>query len=166
MTRLEKEKVLEIIYYDVEDGFGSVRGLYEKARKVDVGITLDMVSTWMRAQPNKQTRTCKNYNSYTAPFPKYAFQFERCQKPSGTFIKIIRTFRQSLRNAFAAACFALADPLTQQLLSLTLSPSFCYYLHLKYQKGESFLICNHCFRHIFANLSPTFRLVIKTSFGP
>ena len=76
MTRLEKEKVLEIIYYDVEDGFGSVRGLYEKARKVDVGITLDMVSTWMRAQPNKQTRTCKNYNSYTAPFPKYAFQFD------------------------------------------------------------------------------------------
>ena len=58
----------------MEDGFGSVRDLYEKARKVDVGITLDMVSTWMRAQPNKQTRTYKNYNSYTAPFPKYEFQ--------------------------------------------------------------------------------------------
>ena len=50
MTRLEKEKVLENIYYDVEEGFGSVRDLYEKARKVDVGITLDMVSTFMRAQ--------------------------------------------------------------------------------------------------------------------
>ena len=36
---------------------------------------------------------------------------ERCQKPSGTFIKIIKTFRQSLRNAFAAACFDFADPL-------------------------------------------------------
>ena len=35
MTRLEKEKVLERIYYDVEEGFGSVRDLYEKARKVD-----------------------------------------------------------------------------------------------------------------------------------
>ena len=57
----------------MEDGFGSVRDLYEKARKVDVGITLDMVSTWMRAQPNKQTR---NYNSYTAPFPKYEFQID------------------------------------------------------------------------------------------
>ena len=52
MTRLEKEKVLERIYYDVDEGFGSARDLYEKARKVDVGITLDMVSTWMRAQPN------------------------------------------------------------------------------------------------------------------
>ena len=76
MTRLEKEKVLERIYYDVDEGFGSVRDLYEKARKVDVGITLEMVSTWMRAQPNKQTRNYKNYNSYTAPFPKYEFQID------------------------------------------------------------------------------------------
>ena len=30
MTRLEKEKVLERIYYDAEEGFGSVRDLYEK----------------------------------------------------------------------------------------------------------------------------------------
>ena len=39
MTRLEKgkEKVLENIFYDVEEGFGSVRDLYEKAKKVDVG---------------------------------------------------------------------------------------------------------------------------------
>ena len=76
MTRLEKDKVLERIYYDVDEGFGSARDLYEKARKVDVGITLDMVSTWMRAQPNKQTRNHKNYNSYTAPFPKYEFQID------------------------------------------------------------------------------------------
>jgi len=76
MTRLEKEKVLERIYYDVDEGFASVRDLYEKARKVDVGITLDMVSTWMRAQPNKQTKNYKNYNSYAAPFPKYEFQID------------------------------------------------------------------------------------------
>ena len=54
MARLDKEKVLEKIYYDVEDGFGSVRDLYEKARKADVGITLDMVSAWMRRQANKK----------------------------------------------------------------------------------------------------------------
>ena len=60
MTRLEKEKVLEIIYYDVEDGFGSVRDLHEKARKVDAGITLDMVSTWIghnRTSKQETTRT-------------------------------------------------------------------------------------------------------------
>ena len=74
MARLEKGKVLERIYYDVEEGFGSVRDLYEKARKVDVGITFEMVPTWMRAQPNKQTRNYKNYNSYAAPFHKNEFQ--------------------------------------------------------------------------------------------
>ena len=47
---------MESIYYDVDEGVGSVRDLYEKARKVDVGMTLDMVSTWTRAQPKKQTR--------------------------------------------------------------------------------------------------------------
>ena len=41
-----------------------------------MGITLDMVSTWIRAQPNKQTRNYKNYNSYAAPFPKYEFQID------------------------------------------------------------------------------------------
>ena len=56
MSRLEKERVLERIYYDVNEGFGSARDLYEKDRKVDVGVTLDMVATWMRAQPNKQAR--------------------------------------------------------------------------------------------------------------
>ena len=55
MTRLEKEKVLERIYYDVEEGFGSVRDLYEKARKVDVGITLDMVSTWRNPTSKQET---------------------------------------------------------------------------------------------------------------
>ena len=38
---MAKEKVLEKIYYDVEEGFGSVRDLYEKARKIDVGIIYD-----------------------------------------------------------------------------------------------------------------------------
>ena len=33
MTRLEKEKVLERIYYDVEEGFGSVRDFMKKLGK-------------------------------------------------------------------------------------------------------------------------------------
>ena len=36
---------------------------------------------------------------------------ERYQKSSGFFLKIIKIFRQFLRNTFAAACFAFADPL-------------------------------------------------------
>ena len=76
MSKLEKDKILEKIYYDVDEGFGSVRALYEKAKKDDMGISLDYVKNWMRNQPNKQRRNYKNYNSYSAPFPKYEFQID------------------------------------------------------------------------------------------
>ena len=69
MNTLEKDKILEKIYYDMDEGFGSARDLYEKAKKVFAGVTVDMVYIWMRAQPNKQTTNYKNSNSYTGPFP-------------------------------------------------------------------------------------------------
>ena len=76
MNRMGKDKMLEQIYFDVYENRASARGLHEKATKVDAGRTLDTVSKWMRAQPNEQTRNYKNYNSYTAPFPKYEFQID------------------------------------------------------------------------------------------
>ena len=33
MSKLEKDKILEKIYYDVDEGFGSVRALYEKSQE-------------------------------------------------------------------------------------------------------------------------------------
>ena len=69
-------KFFKKMYYDVDEGFGSARDLYEKANKVEAGFTLDYVSKWLKSQPNKQTRNYKNYNSYTAPFPKYEFQID------------------------------------------------------------------------------------------
>ena len=74
--KLDKDEILKKLYYDVDEGFGSVRDFYEKANKVEAGFTLDYVSKWMKSQPNKQTRNYKNYNSYTAPFPKYEFQID------------------------------------------------------------------------------------------
>ena len=71
-----EQKILEKIYYAMDEGFGSARDLYEKVRKVDAGITLAMDSKWMRGQPNKETRNYKNYNYYTAPLPKYEFHID------------------------------------------------------------------------------------------
>ena len=53
----DEQKILEKIYYDVDEGFGSARDLYEKARKVDAGKTLAMDSKWMRASRQEPTRT-------------------------------------------------------------------------------------------------------------
>ena len=74
--KLDKDEILKKLFYNVDEGFGSVRDLYEKTNKVEAGFTLDYVSKWMKSQPNKQTRNYKNYNSYTAPFPKYEFQID------------------------------------------------------------------------------------------
>ena len=57
---MDKDKVLEKIYYDVDEGFGSVQDLYNKARKVDGGITLEYVRTWMRNSPTNKQGTIKN----------------------------------------------------------------------------------------------------------
>ena len=88
--------------------------------------------------------------------------YEGCQKPSGTFIKIITTFRQSLRNAFAAACFAFADPLHP---TTSLANPFAEFLLLTSKKSISMyqqrgiipnlqpLLSPHL-REPFANLSP------------
>ena len=58
MNSMVKGKILEKIYI-LRRGreLRSARDLYEKARKIDTGITLEMVSKWIRAQPNKQKRS-------------------------------------------------------------------------------------------------------------
>ena len=78
-----------------------MRDLYEKARKVDVGITLDMVSQWMKSQPNKQTRNYKNYNSYIAPYPKYEFQIDLMIMTS-----LLRNVKNEIKNqpTFGLVC--------------------------------------------------------------
>ena len=48
MVRLKKERVLEKIYYDMDKGFGLVMDLYEKARKIDIDIILDIIFIWIR----------------------------------------------------------------------------------------------------------------------
>ena len=68
-----------------------------------------MVSTWMRAQPNKQTRNYKNYNSYTAPFPKYEFQIDLMDASSllrdvGSEIKGQRRYGLVCIDIFSKKC--------------------------------------------------------------
>ena len=48
MARLKKERKLEKIYYDMDEGFGLVMDLYEKARKIDIDIILNIIFIWIR----------------------------------------------------------------------------------------------------------------------
>lgn len=39
--RLEKDKLPENIYHDVDEGFGSARDLFEQAQRNDPGVSID-----------------------------------------------------------------------------------------------------------------------------
>ena len=55
----------------------------------------------MKSQPNKQTRNYKNYNSYTAPYPKYEFQIDLMIMTS-----LLRNVKNEIKNqpTFGLVC--------------------------------------------------------------
>ena len=74
--RLTKEQVISNVYYDLEDGFGSIQETYKKAKAQDTEITLDDVKKFMTKQPNKQSKGYRGTNSYTAPFARFEYQID------------------------------------------------------------------------------------------
>ena len=69
----DKNSKLSELYYDIENGFGSAKQLYDDARKAGVVITLEEVKEWLRGQTLKQRKKYKNFNSYSAPFARAVY---------------------------------------------------------------------------------------------
>ena len=74
--RLSKDDVISNIYYDLENGFGSIDETLRKAKEQDPSINRVDVSEWMKRQPNKQIRRYRGSNSYTAPFARYEYEYQ------------------------------------------------------------------------------------------
>ena len=74
MSSPTKEDIISNVYYDVQDGYGSIKNTFEQARQKDQSITLDDVQKWMKQQPNKQRKAYRGSNSYTAPFARYVYK--------------------------------------------------------------------------------------------
>ena len=64
-----RDNELSELYYDIENGFGSAKQLYNDAR-IAVVTTLEEVKEWLRGQTLKQRKNYKNFNSYSAPLAK------------------------------------------------------------------------------------------------
>ena len=71
--RLSKDDSISNVYYDLENGFGSIDETLKKAKAEDPSINRVDVSEWMKKQPNKQIRRYRCSNSYTAPFARYEY---------------------------------------------------------------------------------------------
>ena len=64
------------LYYDIENGFGSAKQLYNDARKAGIVITLNEVQEWLRGQTLKQRNNYKNFNSYSPPFARSVYSVD------------------------------------------------------------------------------------------
>lgn len=62
---LEKEEAIKTVYYDEEDGFGSMANTLKHARKYNDEITLEDVRLWY-ARHLGTKRQLKGYNSFIA----------------------------------------------------------------------------------------------------
>ena len=93
---MSKNEVLEKIYYDLERGYGSVRSLYEEAKKDGLVITLEEVREWVKKQPNKQRRNYKNSNSYSPPFARAVYSVDIMDMTS--LMKDTDTFKEEYKR--------------------------------------------------------------------
>ena len=82
--RLTKEQIISNVFYDVEEGFGSIQATLKKARQEDPTTTKEDVEKFMRKQPNKQVKNYRGTNSYTAPFARFEYQIDNMDMVSLT----------------------------------------------------------------------------------
>ena len=73
---LTKDQIISNVNYDLEGGFGSIQETYKKAKQQNGEIRLEDVRQFMRKQPNKQIKTPRGTNSFTAPFTRFEYQID------------------------------------------------------------------------------------------
>ena len=110
---MSKDQVLSDLFYDVEQGFGSAKQLYDDARKAGVVITLEEVKEWLKSQSLKQRKGYKNYNSYSAPFARAIFSMDimdmiSLMKDTGTFKKEYKRYGLVCIDNFSKKCNVVA----------------------------------------------------------
>ena len=72
--RLTKDEIISNVYYNLDTGYGSIQATHKKANEEDPSIPLEDVKSFLKKQPNKKY---KGTNSFTAPFSRWEYQFDR-----------------------------------------------------------------------------------------
>ena len=62
----DKDKIIRQVYYDKDDGFGSISDTYKQANKILNSITVNDVKEFLAKQKGRQTKSYKGFNSYVA----------------------------------------------------------------------------------------------------
>ena len=72
----DKDKVIRQIYYDPDDGFGSINETYKKAHHILNTITVNDVNEFLNKQKSRQTKSYRGFNSYVAKEPLQEIQID------------------------------------------------------------------------------------------
>ena len=72
----DKNKIARGVYYDADDGFGSINDTYKQSHRILNTITLTDVRNFLNRQKSRQTKTYRGFNSYAAKEPLQEIQVD------------------------------------------------------------------------------------------
>jgi hypothetical protein len=76
MAGLHKASVLRQVYYDSENGFGSINETFKQAKKILNTITYNDTKEFLEKQKSRQTKPYRGFNSYVAPNALHEIQVD------------------------------------------------------------------------------------------
>ena len=74
----EKDRIIRTVYYDSDNGFGSISDTYRDANKILNTITYNDVKDFLERQKSRQTKGYRGFNSYVAHEPLQELQIDIC----------------------------------------------------------------------------------------
>ena len=72
----DKDKIIRGVYYDADDGFGSINDTYKQSHRILNAITLSDVKDVLDRQKSRQTKAYRGFNSYVAKEPLQEIQVD------------------------------------------------------------------------------------------
>ena len=72
----DKDKIIRGVYYDADDGFGSINDTYKQSHRILNTITLNDVKDFLTRQKPRQTKAYRGFNSYVAKEPLQEIQVD------------------------------------------------------------------------------------------
>jgi hypothetical protein len=72
----DRDRIIRQVYYDVDNGFGSIAETYRDAHKIMNSITYEHVKDFLERQTSRQTKGYRGFNSYVAHEPLQEIQID------------------------------------------------------------------------------------------
>ena len=76
VTQTEADRIIRQVYYDSENGFGSISDTFKQSKKILNGITYEHVKDFLERQKSRQTKGYRGFNSYVAREPLQEIQVD------------------------------------------------------------------------------------------